>query len=226
MFFKIFINLYYLIYIICCFDIHVHYKIIILSLLLGIYIWSLSLAQNSKNPWNFLSDKSSWQTPFNHTWVYVIEEIVRASLVAQLVKNPPSNAGDMVLMSGLGRSPGEGNGNPLQYSCLGNPMDRGTMGSKRVRQDWVCAYEHTHTHTHTHLRMGAGCQGNQPCDERIGSFSPTPLTSKDEVTRGCIDHQWLMTIISMEWNLYKKKKSGQDSGNCQVGEYVEIGREC
>ena len=35
------------------------------------------------------------------------------------------NAGDPGSIPGLGRSPGEGNGNPLQYSCLGNPMDRG-----------------------------------------------------------------------------------------------------
>ena len=42
-----------------------------------------------------------------------------------MVKNPPANAGDMDSIPGLGRSPGEGNGNPLQYSCLGNPMDRG-----------------------------------------------------------------------------------------------------
>ena len=41
-----------------------------------------------------------------------------------MVKNPPANAGDMGFIPGLGRSPGEGNGNPLQYSCLGNPMDR------------------------------------------------------------------------------------------------------
>ena len=40
------------------------------------------------------------------------------------VKNPPANAEDKRL--GLGRSPGEGNGNPPQYSCLENPMDRGT----------------------------------------------------------------------------------------------------
>ena len=39
------------------------------------------------------------------------------------VKNPPANAGDVGSISGLGRSPGEGNGNLLQYSCLGNPMD-------------------------------------------------------------------------------------------------------
>ena len=48
-------------------------------------------------------------------------------VVALLVENPPANAGDIRdpgLIPGLGRSPGEGNGNPLQYSCLENPMDR------------------------------------------------------------------------------------------------------
>ena len=45
-----------------------------------------------------------------------------------MVKSPSANVGDarnIGLISGLGRSPGEGNGNPLQYSCLENPMDRG-----------------------------------------------------------------------------------------------------
>ena len=43
-----------------------------------------------------------------------------------MVKNLSANAGDTGLNPGLGRSPGEGNGNPLQYSCLDDPMDRGT----------------------------------------------------------------------------------------------------
>ena len=42
------------------------------------------------------------------------------------VKKSANNAGDAGFISGLGRSPGEGNGNPLQYSCLENSMDRGT----------------------------------------------------------------------------------------------------
>ena len=45
-----------------------------------------------------------------------------------MVKNPPANAGDIrdtASIPGSGRSPGEGNGNPLQYACLGNPMDKG-----------------------------------------------------------------------------------------------------
>ena len=41
-----------------------------------------------------------------------------------VVKNPPANAGDAGLIPGSGRSPGEGNSNPLWYSCLENPMDR------------------------------------------------------------------------------------------------------
>ena len=45
-----------------------------------------------------------------------------------MVKNPPANSGDagaMGFIPGSARSPREGNGNPLQYSCLGNPMERG-----------------------------------------------------------------------------------------------------
>ena len=41
------------------------------------------------------------------------------------VKNPPTNARDVGSTPRSGRSPGEGNGNPFQYSCLGNPMNRG-----------------------------------------------------------------------------------------------------
>ena len=42
-----------------------------------------------------------------------------------MVKNPPASAGDADSIPGSGISPGEGNDNPLQYSCLENPMDRG-----------------------------------------------------------------------------------------------------
>ena len=42
-----------------------------------------------------------------------------------MVQNSPANAGDAGLIPGSGRSPGDGNSNLLQYSCLGNPMDRG-----------------------------------------------------------------------------------------------------
>ena len=58
-----------------------------------------------------------------------------------VIKNPPANARDVGSIPGSGRSPGEGNGNPLGYSCLENPMDRGgnasghswTLQGKKVR---------------------------------------------------------------------------------------------
>ena len=49
-----------------------------------------------------------------------------ASQVVQMVRNLSANAGDVGLIPGLGRSPGGGNGNPLQCSYPGNHMDRGT----------------------------------------------------------------------------------------------------
>ena len=64
-----------------------------------------------------------------------------------VVKNPPTNTGDASWISGLGRSLRAGNGNPLQYSWLENPMDRGawrlqSMGSQRIRYDQMTGHIH------------------------------------------------------------------------------------
>ena len=65
--------------------------------------------------------------------------MIRASQLVVVVKSLPVNTGDikdMGLIPGSGRSPGGGHGNPLQYSCLENPMDRGAWwGHKRVKND-------------------------------------------------------------------------------------------
>ena len=69
-----------------------------------------------------------------------------------MVKRLPINAGDLGLIPGLGRFPGEGNGNPLQYSCLENPMDGGpwcrllSMGSQRVGHDWTISLHSQNVH--------------------------------------------------------------------------------
>ena len=58
------------------------------------------------------------------------------------------NAGDVGLIPGSGRSPGEGNGNPLQYTCMGNLMDRGiwlqSLGLQRVGRDFMTEHSPTH----------------------------------------------------------------------------------
>ena len=60
-----------------------------------------------------------------------------------VVKNLPTNAGDTGSIPGLGRSPGEGHGNPLQYSFLENPMDRGPW---RATVHEVTESRQTHVH--------------------------------------------------------------------------------
>ena len=68
---------------------------------------------------------TNWETGVD---IYTLLCIKRASHVALVVKSPPTNGGSVKEVSsipGLGRSPGGGHGNPLQYSCLENPMDRG-----------------------------------------------------------------------------------------------------
>ena len=61
--------------------------------------------------------------------------VLSTSQVVLVVKNPSANAGDIRDVSsipGLGRSPRDGNGNPLQYSCLENPYGQRATGSQRV----------------------------------------------------------------------------------------------
>ena len=63
-------------------------------------------------------------TLFTESDVRSIRFYISLAIVGQTVKNPPANIGDVGLIPGSGRSPGEGDGNPLQYSCLENPVDR------------------------------------------------------------------------------------------------------
>ena len=68
-----------------------------------------------------------------------------------MVKNPPANAGVTGLIPGLGRSHGVGNGNPLQYSCLENSMDRGAW--RATVHGVTKSLTQLSVHTYTHLFM-------------------------------------------------------------------------
>ena len=61
----------------------------------------------------------------SHTHTYIYAYMFMGFPGGSAVKNSPVNEGDADSILGSGRFPGEGNGNPFQYSCLGNPMDRG-----------------------------------------------------------------------------------------------------
>ena len=71
-----------------------------------------------------------------------MHKIYASTQVVLMVKNPPANAGDMRdagVILGLGKTPGEGSGNPLQYPCLDNSMDRGAWRAMfhRVAKSWI-----------------------------------------------------------------------------------------
>ena len=91
-------------------------------------------------------------------WIYIeAVDCTRISQVALVVKKPPANEGDLrdaALIPGWGRSPGEGNGNPLQCSCLENPMDRGAwwvavyrIAPSQTRLSSYLSLSLSHTHT-------------------------------------------------------------------------------
>ena len=98
--------------------------------------------------------------PFFFFFLVEVLLIWGASQVARVVKNPPANAGDVRdagSIPGWGRSPGEGNGNPLQYSCLENPMDRRTWWAAvhGVAKSWT-GLKWLSMHTRTHI-VGLQC---------------------------------------------------------------------
>ena len=79
-----------------------------------------------------------------------------ASQVSSVVKNSPANAGDIINVSSTPesqRSPGEGHGNLLQYSCLENPLDREAWWAMvhRVTKNWT-RMKQLDKHMHTHAR--------------------------------------------------------------------------
>ena len=98
----------------------------------------------------------------------------RASQVALEVKNPPANAGDkrdVGSIPGLGRSPNEGNGNPLLYFCLENPRDRAVWwaavqrvakSSTRLKQLSTCSIRNLSASTRNHGVLTTGPPGKSP----------------------------------------------------------------
>ena len=79
--------------------------------------------------------------------MYILDTLFQGGAV---VKNLPASVAVKDSIPGSGRRPVEGNGNPLQYSCMKNPMDRGAWGAivHEVSKSWPRLNMHTQTHTY------------------------------------------------------------------------------
>ena len=111
-------------------------------------------------PWTRWS-LSYWNTVVEILcWNPIILFIKYGSSAGSDSKESACNAGDLGLIPEWGRSPGEGNGNPFQYSCLENSMGSRAWWATahEVTKSWpwlIDEYIHTHTHTHTHFNKTA-----------------------------------------------------------------------
>ena len=100
--------------------------------------------------------------------------VSRASQVALVVKNPPANAGNVGWIPGSGRSSEVGNGNPLQYSCLKNPMDR------RAWKTTVPGVTKSQTQLSTHTLMAHAGSLTSKNNERKIENKPKEYVIKDK----------------------------------------------
>ena len=101
-------------------------------MLLRAQSWELEdvvLAQSCSNSCTTLCNPMDCSMPGSSIF-HSLPEFAQIHVGGSVVKNPPANAGNMGLISASGRTPGEGNGNPFQYCCLGKPMDRVNFWTK------------------------------------------------------------------------------------------------
>ena len=141
----------------------------------------------------------------------------RASQVALVLKNLPANAGDtqdLGLILESGRSPGGGHGNPLQYSCLENPIDRGAWQAmvRRVTKSraWLkhlsthaCMDNNTAKRKYEHQRQGATEMGPKQGRSRTraeltsGHRTPLPIAYwANHVRSSTMPGHWLLPVVS------------------------------
>ena len=126
---------------------------------------------------------------------YWVDTSIKKSFPGDTVgKDSLANVRDAGLIPELGRSPGGGNGNPPQFSCLGNPTDRGawrlqSMWSQRVRHAWVCRRACIHKR-----RDASYCQWTaRSWDRDSGIFSPKP-SEETKPTATLILNSWALGL--------------------------------
>ena len=135
---------------------------------------------------------------------------------SQVVKNPPINAGDTGGMSsipGLGRSLGEGTGNPLQYSCLENPIQRGTW---RATVHEVPKSQTLQTELHTHISISipprpfSVCLPSDALSQHLPSYLGFPYLGRGVSLHGCSRKAQPLLLTSICQQIWKTQQWPQD----------------
>ena len=167
--------------------------------------WDLVSCASQKWPMRFLcSHRNSW-IPLGHG----------ASQVVLVVENLPANAGDIRevgTIPGSGRSPGGGHGNPLQYSCLENPMDRGawraivhSAAKSWRRLKWLGMHTRLGHGHYSPWQRGpqAPGWGSSPCQQSLPkSHSAAGWAAASEVGPACVPALSCLTLCDlMDCNL-------------------------
>ena len=119
-----------------------------------------------------------------------------------VVKNPPANAGEVGSIPGSGRSPGGGHGNPLQYSCLENPMDRGVWWAtdhgvaEGCRLKWLSSHVHSYR-LHSRLSKGKSWVGRRTFTRKVETRrSGGPAVT----TKICCHELWTSQLLTTPEN--------------------------
>ena len=136
--------------------------------------------------------------------------------MSQVVRNLSANsgdAGDTGLFPRLGRSPGEGNGYPLQYSCLGNPKDRGAWQTAVYEiaksQTWLSDWAYTHMATHSSILAW-----RIPLTKEPGGLQSLGLQR--------VGHNWV-TIWRRQWHPTPVLLPGKPHGTEEPGRLQSMG---
>ena len=144
-------------------------------------------------------------------FILYVFKVPRASQAVLVIKNLPANTGDMCSIPGLGRSPGGGNGYPLQYSCLGNSMDTGA---------WQAVHGGTELDTTSDLAWTKFQEARKVSAE-------SDLNDKEWPTTGDLVAQMVKHLPAMQetwvWSLGCEDSLEKETATHSMGNFMEKG---
>ena len=157
-----------------------------------------SLSEGHAYCWLIFREENTFHRP---GWLKVEIKRWRDFPGGSVVKNPSSNAGDTGSIPGSGRSPGEGNDNPLQYSCLKNTMDRRSLVGY---SPWDCKRVwHNLATNHAGTQRGGGGQRQHLHTAFLNHFSTRVTKSCYSAKRSVTNPAWKRNF-SLPWHLWSQ----------------------